>query len=155
LGEALPCVRIAAWFGVIRLAGRWGLIPTLGSYAPQLSAEKQARIDAMAYRTQTVTTMRDEAFAVEETTTQVQATGSLGDRPLAVLSANGPRWMPWLPPDFPMQKFKRMWLQLQKDLTTLSSNSWQIFADESSHFIQFNQPELVSGPTLCCPLVRS
>ena len=141
--QPLPYVRIAAWFGVIRLAGRWGLIPTFGSYAPQLSPEEQARIDAMAYRTQTLTTMRDEAFAVEETTVQVQATGSLGERPLAVLSANGPRWMPWLPPDFPMEQFKTMWLQLQKDLTTLSSNSWQTFADHSSHFIQFDQPELV------------
>ena len=141
--QPLPYVRIAAWFGVIRLAGRWGLIPTLGSYAPQLSPEEQARIDAMAYRIQTVTTMRDEAFAVEETTAQVQATGSLGERPLAVLSANGPIWMPWLPPDFPVEQFKRMWLLLQKDLTTLSSNSWQIFADQSSHFIQFDQPGLV------------
>ena len=51
--------------------------------------------------------------------------------------------MPWLPADFPMEQFKRMWLQLQKDLTTLSSNSWQIFADQSSHFIQFDQPGLV------------
>ena len=97
----------------------------------------------MTYPTQTMTTLRDEAFAIEETTAQVGTTGSLGERPLAVLSANGPIWIPWLPPDFPMQQFKRMWLQLQKDLTTLSSNSWQIFADESSHFIQFDQPELV------------
>ena len=42
-------------------------------------------------------------------------------------------------------KFRQMWLHLQADLTKLSTNSRQIFADQSSHFINFDQPELVVG----------
>lgn len=41
-------------------------------------------------------------------------------------------------------KFRRMWLDLQQDLTTLSTDSRQVFADRSSHFIQFDQPALVT-----------
>jgi hypothetical protein len=40
-------------------------------------------------------------------------------------------------------KFRKMWLDLQQDLTKLSSNSRQDFAERSSHFIPFDQPELV------------
>lgn len=72
-----------------------------------------------------------------------QAAGSLDDLPLVVLTATGPVWWPGLPPDFPVEQFRQMWLQVQKDLAKLSSNSVHIFADKSSHFIQFDQPELV------------
>lgn len=37
-----------------------------------------------------------------------------------------------------------MWLNLQQDLTTLSTDSRRVFADRSSHFIQFDQPALVT-----------
>ena len=40
-------------------------------------------------------------------------------------------------------KFRKMWLDLQQELMKLSSTSRQVFADQSSHFIQFDQPALV------------
>jgi hypothetical protein len=40
-------------------------------------------------------------------------------------------------------KFKRMWLDLQKDLLKRSSNSRQVMAEESSHFMPFDQPGLI------------
>jgi hypothetical protein len=48
-----------------------------------------------------------------------------------------------MPPNVDVAKFRQMWLHLQADLTKLSTNSRQIFADQSSHFINFDQPELV------------
>ena len=36
-----------------------------------------------------------------------------------------------------------LWLRLQKDLLTLSSNSTHVLAPDSGHFIQLEQPELV------------
>jgi pimeloyl-ACP methyl ester carboxylesterase len=39
--------------------------------------------------------------------------------------------------------FRQAWFDLQDDLATLSSNSQHIFAEESGHFIQDDQPELV------------
>ena len=36
-----------------------------------------------------------------------------------------------------------MWLRLQSQLTTLSTESRQVFADHSSHFVNFDQPEVI------------
>jgi len=84
-----------------------------------------------------------EIGVLEETCTQMRTTDPLGDLPLVVLTATGPTWWPDLPPDFPVQEFKQMWLQLQKKLTNLSKNSTQLFAEQSSHFMQFDQPQLI------------
>ena len=37
----------------------------------------------------------------------------------------------------------RAWQQMQSELAALSSNSFQVIAEESNHFIQFQQPQLV------------
>ncbi len=40
-------------------------------------------------------------------------------------------------------EFRQMWIELQRDLTKLSTNSRQLFADRSSHFMNFDQPDLI------------
>jgi hypothetical protein len=87
--------------------------------------------------------MADEGSALQETCIQVQRTDPLGDLPLVILTATGLTWWPDMPPNVNVAQFRQMWLQLQADLTKLSTNSRQVFADRSSHFIQFDQPELV------------
>lgn len=88
-------------------------------------------------------TMDAEGTALRETCTQVIHAGSLGDLPLIVLTATGPTWWPDMPPDIDPTKFRKMWLELQADLTKLSINSRQLFADHSSHFVNFDQPDLI------------
>ena len=39
---------------------------------------------------------------------------------------------------------ERVWKQLQKELLNISSNSWQIIAEDSGHLVHFSQPELVA-----------
>jgi hypothetical protein len=39
--------------------------------------------------------------------------------------------------------FKREWLELQQKLTMLSTHSSKLFADKSSHYVPFDQPEVV------------
>jgi pimeloyl-ACP methyl ester carboxylesterase len=90
-----------------------------------------------------MTAIADEIAVFAETIEQVQATGSLGDLPLTVLTATGSVWWPDLPPDVDASQFRQMWLELQQDLTKLSTNSTQVFADKSSHFMQFDQPEVI------------
>ena len=54
-----------------------------------------------------------------------------------------PTWWPDLPPNVDPVAFREMWLRLQSQLTTLSTESRQVFADHSSHFVNFDQPEVI------------
>lgn len=88
-------------------------------------------------------TMAYEDAALEDTAGQTGMAGSLGSLPLTVITATGPIWWPDMPANVDPTRFRRMWLKFQSDLTKLSTNSHQIFADRSSHFINFDQPELI------------
>ncbi|MEQ1794791.1 MAG: alpha/beta hydrolase [Nitrospira sp.] len=88
-------------------------------------------------------TMTQEGAALEETGRDAARAGTLGTLPLIVLTATGPTWWPDLPPNIDPAKFREVWLELQADLTKLSTNSRQVFADRSSHFINFDQPEII------------
>ena len=70
------------------------------------------------------------------------APGSLGDLPLIVLTA----MLKDRPEDFPQElndNFNQIWLDLQEELASMSTNSSHILAEKSGHFIQHDQPELV------------
>lgn len=78
----------------------------------------------------------------QESVAQVRATGSLGSIPLVVLTHG--KVCPW--PDTTdemMEQIEQTWLQMQKDLASLSSNSTHIIAEESCYQIHLDQPELV------------
>jgi len=66
---------------------------------------------------------------------------SLGDTPLVVITALGIERE-----DFPKElneKFNQIWVELHEQLALMSSNSSHIYAEQSGHFIQQDQPELV------------
>ena len=68
--------------------------------------------------------------------------GSLGDLPLAVLTAMDKRRAD----DFPEalnQQFNQIWMELQEELAQLSTDSIHLLAWDSQHFVQQDQPELV------------
>jgi pimeloyl-ACP methyl ester carboxylesterase len=88
-------------------------------------------------------TMAEEGAALEATGMLAVRTGSLGDLPVTVVTASGPTWWPDLPPNLDPVAFREMWLRLQSQLTTLSTESRQVFADHSSHFVNFDQPEVI------------
>lgn len=88
-------------------------------------------------------TMAEEGAALEATGMLAARTGSLGDLPVTVVTASGPTWWPDLPPNVDPVAFREMWLRLQSQLTTLSTESRQVFADHSSHFVNFDQPEVI------------
>ena len=68
--------------------------------------------------------------------------GSLGDMPLVVLTAPNKTRADDLPSEL-NAAFNRVWVELQEELASLSSNSSHILAQESGHFIQQDQPQLV------------
>jgi pimeloyl-ACP methyl ester carboxylesterase len=77
-----------------------------------------------------------EYRSLNVTDAQVRAAGTLGDRPLVVLS-HDPGTQAYSP------KMTPVWIELQTELTHLSSNSSQVIAEGSGHMIQIDRPDLV------------
>jgi pimeloyl-ACP methyl ester carboxylesterase len=143
----LPLRRIFVILGISRLMVALDAIPEseneILEKLSRLSPDDQTIVLALGNRSDFWKTMIDVNAALEETCTQVRATGSLGDLPLVVLTATGPKWWPGWPPDFPVEPLREKWMEMQKELLKLSSNSTHMLAEKSSHFIQLDQPELI------------
>src|SRR5215211_7256173 len=89
---------------------RLGVIRLTNFYPahPDLPSQQRAQIEAFNSSTQQVVTTVEEFSATPQTNAQVRATGSLGDKPLAVVSAG---------------QQSSSWLEMQGELASLSSNS--------------------------------
>lgn len=74
-------------------------------------------------------------------------TAELGDLPLIVLSHGLPD------PNSDSDVFEQEWTKMQSELTRLSSNSRQIIAEQSGHYIQLDEPNLVIDAI--CELIES
>jgi pimeloyl-ACP methyl ester carboxylesterase len=102
---------LLARIGVIRL---FNLIPA----PPELPQHQRAQIDALSPSTHQVSTAAQEFRATPQTTAQTRSLRTLGDKPLAVISAGTQ------PPE---------WLELQDDLVTLSPNSMHRVVEGATH----------------------
>ncbi len=79
---------------------------------------------------------------------EVRTAGSLGNKPLIVLSRspNAPR-APGLPADI-AAGLEQVWSDLQRDLLNLSTRSTQIVATHAGHQVQLDEPQLVTEAIL-------
>ncbi len=140
----LPAIRAMTILGLPRFFASFDRLPPfLRLQEEKVPGKIRSMLRAGWLRTGYLATVSDEGNALPETLEQVRRTGPLGDLSLVVLTATGPMWWPDMPGAVNPDKFKRMWLDLQQDLTKLSTHSRQVFADQSSHFIPFDQPTLV------------
>lgn len=109
-----------ARFGVVRLIVRpLGII----NYVPP----NEKAYYSLYVRTQNVQAFTNESQGMPAAAAQAAAVKSFGDLPLIVLTAklnNMPGWQEW-----------------QTELLQLSSNSQQLFAENSDHNIQIEKPE--------------
>ena len=103
---------LLARIGVVRLL--YTLIPA----PPELPQHQRAQIDALSPSTRQVSTYALELRATPQTTTQTRSLRSLGDKPLAVVSAGTQ---------------EPGWLELQDDLATLSPNSMHPVVEGATH----------------------
>jgi pimeloyl-ACP methyl ester carboxylesterase len=131
-----------ARFGILRIAGKMGLLSSytglLSKYPPELQAEFIAET---FYRSQYWATSYEELSAVNASRSQVAATGSLGDLPLVVLS--GSPDVSRLPASFPVEQIKKTFQDLQVQLAGLSSHSTHIACDTCDHYIPMTNPDMV------------
>lgn len=111
---------VLARFGVARL------LVKLPAIAPSLGPNQEAYYP-LYIRPQSLQTTANEYKGLAASAPQAAAVKSFGDLPLIVLTAKGntnPGWPEW-----------------QAELLQLSSNSEQIFAENSGHTIQRDEPE--------------
>ena len=85
---------------------------------PDLPPQQRAQIEAFNSSTRQVATTAAEFRATPETTAQVRSTGTLGDKPLAVISAG---------------EQSSSWLELQDELAALSSDSIHRVVEGATH----------------------
>jgi pimeloyl-ACP methyl ester carboxylesterase len=108
-------------FAVSSLLARIGVFRLLFKLVPapaELPQQQRAQIDALSPSTRQVSTTSLELRATPQTVTQTRSLRSLGDKPLAVVSAGTQE------PE---------WLELQDDLATLSSNSTHTVVKRATH----------------------
>src|ERR671917_686251 len=108
LGAVLP---LLTRLGVIRLSNFYPA-------HPDLPHQQREQIEAFNSSTQQVATTVEEFRATPETSAQVRATGSLGDKPLAVVSAG---------------EQSSGWFEMQDELAALSSNSIHRVVEGATH----------------------
>src|SRR5215204_4737391 len=104
-------VSLLARLGVVRLLSK------LDPASPELPPQQRAQIDALSPSTRQVSTSALEFFAPTQTL-RLGSTGSLGNKPLAVVTAG---------------KSEPSWLNQQDELATLSTNSMHRVVKGATH----------------------
>src|SRR5829696_868814 len=144
LAETAPSpltIKVAAPLGIARLSA--GGSGSGDGGAPEGLGEERS---ALYNGTRHLYAVADEAASVPKSVaTATDAAPSLGDKPLIVLSAGAREF-----PGFTKGQAKRTDEQVDEfeaGLTGLSENSELVVAKKSTHYIQFDRPELVVDVT--------
>jgi pimeloyl-ACP methyl ester carboxylesterase len=146
-----------SYFSVLGFMSRFGVLRWLGSSSkgaditpPQVAKmpkEFQPLYLMMLSHPSFFDTALAELRALPETAAQVRATGSLGDLPLIVLSADtfdkAALQSIGLGDDFPAAQLQQSIHELQVELVALSTKSTQIMVKNSTHAINLDQPGVV------------
>jgi pimeloyl-ACP methyl ester carboxylesterase len=117
--ELMNVAPLMARLGIFRLIGIKPSLPEPQNSYAQAFYASNALWDSLWADTQTLS-LSDA---------QVEATGSVGDRPLLIISAtNG-----WVNPNGPADESRRIFNTMQQELLTLSTNSKQVLVEGASH----------------------
>lgn len=123
--------------GILRFGLNLGPLPTDDDFDPFATI-----VPHMAHRGRLG--VRAETNNIEKIAKEVQSMTDFGDIPLVVLTGALPtRGDNINVSDETRQFMKSQWLEFQEDLLNLSSNSEQVLAMKSEHFVQVTEPELV------------
>lgn len=125
--------KVLSPFGVGRL------INFAGGPTPNLEPEIDAERNAIYSHTGNMYEVADEMSMISESMDQLRAAPmKLGDKPLIVLSRGKSE-----DSSEDKNETEQAWRAFQTDLATRSTGGKQIIAEESGHYINFDQPELV------------
>jgi len=133
--EALPSPGSTLWTKFLATIGVTRLPYTFGGVT-----DENAAISTHAKNTYEAL---EETTSLEESAKERRAaTVSLGGKPLMVLSAGARAPLPGFSQE-QSDRFNEAWTESLVDLTRVSQNSEQIIAEDSTHNIQADDPELV------------
>jgi pimeloyl-ACP methyl ester carboxylesterase len=136
----------AGQFRMFAFLNSTGIMALLPQYIPNpgLPDDAYAQLQATTATTGFFETLLAEMSAAEESRAKVRALRitSFGNMPLIVLSRGLWESIPQLS-DAEYQQLTAEWQAMQSALPALSSKSKQIIAEQSGHFIQLDQPDLV------------
>jgi pimeloyl-ACP methyl ester carboxylesterase len=85
----------------------------------------------------------DEMVNLEALTRETRKITSFGNIPLVVITGDSPRRYDSLPEAL-REVERKTWMKLQSDQLNLSTDSRQIFAKKSEHYVQIDEPGVVS-----------
>jgi len=145
------------YFSVLGFMSRFGILRLIGNSSsgtnmapPQVAKmpkDVQPLYLMMLSHPSFFDTMLAELRSLPEITAQVRATGSLGDLPLIVLTADSPDDAALksigLGDDFPAAQLQQSFNELQAELAALSTNSRHLIVKDSTHAINLDQPDVV------------
>jgi hypothetical protein len=118
--------------------------------------DDEREYDYFSIQPKFIETVTREAGALEESGAQVRASGTLGDKPLIVLTAEeGVLGMPGNGKD--LEELRNIWMNdLQVQLVHLSSRGRQIMVPDSDHMIPSERPAtIVNAVREVCADVKS
>lgn len=109
---------------------------------PNLPPGIDAARNAIYSHTGNMYTIADETSAIADSLEQLRAAPvNLGDKPLIVISRGKKEGSAASPEE--TGRTEQAWREFQTDLARRSSTGKQIIAEQSGHYIQFDQPALV------------
>ena len=128
-------IKLANSIGIMRVFGKYTYSNTGKSDFISIQSNKLAfkGYSAVLEEQNNVYSLFDEAGQIT----------SFGDIPLLVITSSSPVQHNQLPNEELRKELFNILNDLQNDLLNLSSNSEQIFASKSGHYIQLDQPEIV------------
>src|SRR5438309_1492269 len=136
-------VRVGAAFA------RFGLVRKVAAADSAPPEPEHAVRATAAYASTSLLGMLKEVDSFNETLSEAGTLRQLGDRPLFVLTATAPKPKP----DLAMMKmtaaqgveYQARWVQMQNEEASWSSRSQHRLVPESSHYIQFDRPAIVTA----------
>lgn len=128
-------------YSVAPMLARVGVVRGLGlaeqNIADHLTPEQAAYVSAMVNQTSFWQALSDEHQMAATDTNQTTAPSSLVDLPLMVISQDV-SLIEDSDPDMAL-----LWLDLQGELTALSTNSRDVIAEGAGHYVHYDRPQIV------------
>ena len=132
-----------ATLGLIRILGNFKIFELIKPQLRRFSLESRMRVKRSFYRPKHWLTMAREIWNLETSGKQVQKANNLGDIPLISIKSKTffkPSTFTYL---LPLKTTNHIREIIHKELLNLSSNSRQVLANKSSHFVWIDEPELI------------
>ncbi|MEA5472410.1 alpha/beta hydrolase [Spirulina sp. 06S082] len=134
---------LGSFLGLVRILGTIGCFEVLKKELRQFSPETLKRVKRSFYRPQHWLTMAREIWNLDASARQVREATKISNIPLIDIKSN--TFLKRSPGTFlfPLQAADRLRDEIHAELLQLSSNSQQMQASKSDHFVWIDEPEVI------------